>query len=370
MTILLVFNTAFALTPLQNYKNKTFMTNEALVNWIKAGDVDSFQDGRYKNKGGIQKLKEKKQILLLEPLDIGKLSFKEINIEPGGDISYLYCYDKNTTNYDLFIKLKLSDSENAKQNEAEVSHISVKTDDEYLQTQIKYLGQTKTGSWYSFYQNEMEVEICYCGGGIFDIGMLDGLSFVYFSLCEGATLSYNDISKNDWYYNDVEYIAINGYIREISKKTFSPDLPANRAIVAYALYSIKGNPVIGDYSSFDDVEADSIHCDAIVWAQSEKIVNGVGDNKFDPEGNVTRQDFAVMLWRYMKYKKFELPPIENAKVFADDGEIADYAREAVKTLNVLGIMKGKGNHIIDPRGNVTRAEAAAMLHRMMDKIGR
>lgn len=201
----------------------------------------------------------------------------------------------------------------------------------------------------------------------FDIDIVKDFSFQYISLYELADLKYTDVAETDWHYEDVKYATFNEYIPSTTETTFSPNIPADRVTIASALYNVEESPE-GYVSKFDDVKRTSLHSAAIGWAQSEKIVNGVGDNKFNPYGNVTRQDFAVMLWRYMKYKKFELPPIENAKVFADDGEIADYAREAVETLNVLGIMNGKGNDIIDPRGNVTRAEAAAMLHRMMNEM--
>ena len=202
----------------------------------------------------------------------------------------------------------------------------------------------------------------------FDIDIVKDFSFQYVSLSESVELGYTDVAETDWHYEDVKYATFNEYILGTSETTFSPNTPADRVTIASALYNTQGELSYTRAPDFVDVDENDPYATAIWWAQSNGIVNGVGDNKFNPYGYVTRQDFAVMLWRYMKYKKFELPPIENAKVFADDGEIADYAKEAVKTLNVLEIMNGKGNDKIDPRGNVTRAEAAAMLHRMMNKM--
>ncbi len=213
---------------------------------------------------------------------------------------------------------------------------------------------------FSVYVSVSRDEIKYLNELSLDVIDLDATSWE-------TSNNFVDVQNDDWFYSDVEYISQKKYIEGITENEFEPNLHATRETIVKALYNM--TELVGYYENnrFEDV-IDSYENSHIAWAQSKGVINGVGDNKFNPYGNVTRQDFAVMLWRYMKYCKFELPPIENAKVFADDGEIADYAREAVKTLNVLGIMNGKGNDIIDPRGNVTRAEAAVMLHRMMNKM--
>lgn len=174
---------------------------------------------------------------------------------------------------------------------------------------------------------------------------------------------YLDVPEGEWYSEAIEYVIAEKYMAGITPIYFEPNTLADRATIVSALYNIEGSP-LGHLSRFEDVKSDSIFYNSIGWAQYARVVNGVGKNKFAPTQNVTRQDFAVMLWRYMKYCGFEYREAEKSKIFADDAIIADYAREAVQSLNSLGIMNGKGNNVIDPRGSITRAEVATMLHRM------
>ena len=370
---------AFSLAPIRNYKNKTFGSNEDLVNWIKEGDVETYQGGRYSEC--IARFKNKGEVFLLKPCDLGELLFDKVSISANGEIIYYY-HDDDTPEglYDLFVKIELLNDEDMKlmktgvmnffqtkfpQYEKESSYISVSVNDEKQETLLVHYAKAESGEWYGLEKNGMCIKVCYCGNRSFDVDLLNRLLFEYVSLSTPADIRYNDVTQNDWHYEDVKYATFNEYIPATSETTFSPNIPADRVTIASALYNVRGNP-IGYSSNFDDIKSDSLDDEAVGWAQSCGIVNGVGDNKFNPDGNVTRQDFAVMLLRYMKYRKFSLPENLTDKTFADDAEIAEYAKEAVYTLNTLGIMNGKGNNVIDPKGNVTRAEAAAMLHRMMD----
>ena len=178
---------------------------------------------------------------------------------------------------------------------------------------------------------------------------------------------YMDIYSNDWFKYSVKYVTDKGYMEGENVLYFSPNTPADRSTVVSVLYNIEGKPTDFLYHPwFDDVKAGEPYIYPLMWAQRFGIVNGVGENKFDPEENVTRQDFAVMLLRYIEYKKFEYETFEKAPVWADDAEISDYAKEAVDTLSFLGIIKGKENNIVDPKGHITRAEVAVVIQRMMN----
>ncbi|MDR1558495.1 MAG: S-layer homology domain-containing protein [Clostridiales bacterium] len=98
------------------------------------------------------------------------------------------------------------------------------------------------------------------------------------------------------------------------------------------------------------------------------LVYGVGDNKFNPDAPVTRQDLAAILYRYTRFMHIDLPKKKERLPFADDANIASYAREALYAMQEAGIIYGKPGGLADPRGQATRAEAASMLHRFVEAI--
>ena len=100
------------------------------------------------------------------------------------------------------------------------------------------------------------------------------------------------------------------------------------------------------------------------WASENNIVNGIGVGLFGSNSDVTRQDIAVLFLRYLNYMVPELAVTSEYKIFADEDDISDYAKEAIQTLNKLGVILGKGENTVDPQGNTTRAELAALLHRI------
>jgi hypothetical protein len=121
-------------------------------------------------------------------------------------------------------------------------------------------------------------------------------------------------------------------------------------------------------NTFSDVAGGAYYGDAVKWAAENGIVNGNGNGQFDPDGNITRQDLAVIISNYMTATEINIPVTEQYVLFADDAEIADYAKNAVQLLNKLGLINGVGNNTIDPKGEATRAQTAAMLHRFVELV--
>ncbi|MDR1617013.1 MAG: S-layer homology domain-containing protein, partial [Syntrophomonadaceae bacterium] len=90
-----------------------------------------------------------------------------------------------------------------------------------------------------------------------------------------------------------------------------------------------------------------------------------GDGRFGPDDNITREQLAAIIMRYAGYANKQFPVTRQFVTFADDAQIADYAKNAVQALYNGGIISGKPDNIFDPAGNATRAEVAAMLHRFI-----
>jgi hypothetical protein len=125
---------------------------------------------------------------------------------------------------------------------------------------------------------------------------------------------------------------------------------------------------------FGDLSGSEYYADPVKWAAEHGIVEGLGGGLFAPDSSISRQDLAVILARYLEYLGIDIIVTEEYVDFADEAEISDYARNAVQLLNKLGIINGKGANadgqaLIDPSGEATRAEAAAMLHRFIEALG-
>jgi len=178
---------------------------------------------------------------------------------------------------------------------------------------------------------------------------------------------FEDISEGSWCYDDVMYVYHNGLMTGTSATPmlFSPLQDLNRAMIVTILYRYENEPgVDGLDNPFDDVIMDTWYTDAVIWAAANGIVLGY-EGMFDPLGNITRQDLAAILVRYADFKEAELPSVRAYQGFDDDEAIAEYAKDAVVACFEAGVINGKDGNIFDPRGNATRAEAAAMLHRFL-----
>ena len=185
---------------------------------------------------------------------------------------------------------------------------------------------------------------------------------------------FADVNSNDWYYADVAYVLANGLMNGTAPELFDPETNLTRGMLVTILYRLEGEPAISDLANvFDDVAAGQYYANAVQWAAANGLVTGYGDGQFGANDNITRQDLAVILLRYLNYKEINLAVTAQWIMFADESDIAGYAMDALQTLNKLGIINGIGTNefgqiIVNPQANATRAQVAAMLHRFLELI--
>jgi hypothetical protein len=179
---------------------------------------------------------------------------------------------------------------------------------------------------------------------------------------------FADVKESDWFYGDVRFAVSGGLFSGASAAAFSPNEPMTRGMLATVLGRLE-NISVGDAAPgvpFTDVAAERYYAPYIAWAAENGLVSGVGDNRFAPDAVITRQDMAVILARYAEFAELQFPVTLQYAGFEDDGEIADYAKNAVQILFCGGIVNGKPGDRFDPRGGATRVEVAATLHRFVD----
>ena len=179
---------------------------------------------------------------------------------------------------------------------------------------------------------------------------------------------FTDVKTGDWFFGDVIYVAEQNLFKGTSDTTFSPQEVMTRAMFVTVLGR---NCDVADASAenaaataFADVDAKAYYASHVKWAVEKGITKGISNDRFAPNNKISRQDMATMMLRYAQAMNIQLPTVDKAP-FADDADIADYAKEAVYTLKAAGIINGKGGNQFDPKGSTTRAEVAAVLHRFL-----
>lgn len=178
-----------------------------------------------------------------------------------------------------------------------------------------------------------------------------------------AASPFDDVTADDWFYQDVLYVYRAGLMRGTQASLFSPDLPLTRGMVVTILYRSEEPSSVRRDAPFTDVAPDSYYADAVAWAAAEHIVAGYGGGLFGPEDQVTREQLAAILYRYAAYKGYDVSSRASLDQFADQQDIANYARTAVSWAKAVGLLSGRAGGLLAPSGSASRAEAASILHR-------
>ena len=179
---------------------------------------------------------------------------------------------------------------------------------------------------------------------------------------EEPTWPFTDVTKgDDWFYDAVAYVYENGIMAGTSETTFEPYMELNRAQAAQLFYNLEGKPAVTGDSTFTDVTSGHWAVDAITWAAQNDIVVGIGGNLYDPDSNVTREQFAVMLYKYARFKGYDLTATGDLTRFPDAGSISSWAETALSWANGNELINGHESGTIDPKGSTIRAQAASIM---------
>lgn len=201
------------------------------------------------------------------------------------------------------------------------------------------------------------------------------------------TLVYKNFSNKDDYketssfnplelYKDCLYHwAKDDIIKSIENSVFwwldddllEPDKPITRAEFIASLAKICNHTVPSSIARFADVLPSAWYSDTVNWAVEEKIINGVGDSKFEPNNSITREEIAVALKRAFDYKNITLNT-QSYKEFADDYLVSSWAKNGVMAMQTSGLMNGVSENKFMPKRLVTRAEAIVLLQRFGNYI--
>lgn len=193
-----------------------------------------------------------------------------------------------------------------------------------------------------------------------------GVSYVKATETPSET-KFNDVSANDWFASAVDYVTGKGMMNGTADNTFSPKANTTRGMVVTVLYRLENQPSTSA-ASFTDVASGAYYANAVAWANANGIVSGYGSGKFGPNDKVTREQLAAILYRYAQYKKYDVSGANSLDGYTDAQSVSSYAVPALQWANAAGVVTGKSGSKLDPKGNATRAEVAAMLMRFCENV--
>lgn len=193
-----------------------------------------------------------------------------------------------------------------------------------------------------------------------------GVSYVKATETPSKT-KFNDVSANDWFASAVDYVTGKGMMNGTADNTFSPKANTTRGMVVTVLYRLENQPSTSA-ASFTDVASGAYYANAVAWANANGIVSGYGSGKFGPNDKVTREQLAAILYRYAQYKKYDVSGAKSLDGYTDAQSVSSYAVPALQWANAAGVITGKSGSKLDPKGNATRAEVAAMLMRFCENV--
>ena len=177
------------------------------------------------------------------------------------------------------------------------------------------------------------------------------------STAEAAGTGYIDVPPNAWYADAADYCLENGLMVG-SGGRFEPDAGLTRAQLVQILYNLAGQPATNWGVPFADTPQDAWYRPAVSWAVEQGVSSGSGGGNFAPENTATREQFAVMLWRYAGQ-----PETGRPSSFSDEKTISSYARQAVDWVSAEGLMAGLPDGGFHPQAVITRSQTAVVVAR-------
>lgn len=181
--------------------------------------------------------------------------------------------------------------------------------------------------------------------------------------------NYLDVpAPSDWAHEGIDYVVAHGMFNGVGNNRFDPEGSMTRAMLVTVLWRYEGSPT-GYQNTFSDVNAKdgSWYIDAVAWAAAKGVVNGVGNGKFDPEDKITREQMTAVLFRYADKKGLDTSKRGDLNGFPDNGKVESWAKDAMQWAVAEGIINGSDGKLL-PQGDATRAQVATILMRFIENI--
>ena len=193
---------------------------------------------------------------------------------------------------------------------------------------------------------------------------------VYAELPAGATVKvvenskdFDDVAESAWYAEAVDFASSHELFQGVAEGEFAPQNNMTRAMLVTVLFRLEDEPESAGSLEFPDVADGAWYAEAVAWAAETELVNGT-DKGFEPNENVSREQIATILYRYVKSQGLVAEAKGDVSKFSDGDEVSDWAAEAMAWAVDVGLFQGDGNKL-DPKGDATRAEVATLMQRLV-----
>ena len=178
---------------------------------------------------------------------------------------------------------------------------------------------------------------------------------------------YADVAANQWFYAAVQYVSENKLMNGVAENAFGPDIHTTRGMLVTILHRMEGEPQAGEHS-FTDVAEDKYYADAVAWAAENDIVNGYSDTVFAPEKAMSREEMAVVLYRYAQYKGWDVSAQGDLSRYTDSESVSAWSAEAMTWAVGAKVMNGMDGRLA-PQGDALRSQTATVLMRVSTLAG-
>ncbi len=192
------------------------------------------------------------------------------------------------------------------------------------------------------------------------------------SLSDGDTVkivdngkTFYDVPGSHWGAEAIDFVTSRELFGGTSAVTFEPERSMNRGMLVTVLYRLENEPNVWGGGSYTDVPEGMYYSSAVAWADGNGIVTGYADAAFAPGRDITREEMAVVLYRYARYKGLDVAASTDLGRYTDAGSISVYAQQAMAWANAHGLITADTTGALTPRGYATRAQVAAILQRFL-----
>ena len=179
--------------------------------------------------------------------------------------------------------------------------------------------------------------------------------------------TFADVPASAWYYDAVEYVYENGLMSGVSGGWFAPNDTLTRAMLVQTLYAMEGRPAAAS-AGFADVASGDWYASAVNWAAANGVVSGVSETGFGPNNALTREQLALILYRFAQYKGYDVTGTSDLTAYADGSSVSGWAAEAMGWAVNAGLISGVGGNQIAPTGTATRAQVAQILMNFCENV--
>ncbi len=191
-----------------------------------------------------------------------------------------------------------------------------------------------------------------------------------------AKAKITDVSKH-WAKKSIAYVVEKNLFKGVSTATgkdgktvnnFEPESNMTRSMVVTVLHRLAGTPAVTANAGMADVKSGTWYENAVNWAVSQKIVNGVGENRFAPDRPITREAFVTMLYNYAKTNNPKMNKMGDISKFKDASSVSSWAKDALQWAVGMGFLTGNDKGELSPAKSITRAEVASIFERYLKTV--